>query len=69
MTRPEIQATITRPDFGSLAYVWIGDKEYVTSSTSEAHALMRRHGEVTYVGKSGKPGAGMTEQYVIVRRG
>lgn len=68
MTRAEIQATITRPDFGSLAYVWIGDTEHVTSCTSEAHALMNKRGDVTYVGRTGIPGAGMTEHYVITRR-
>lgn len=68
MTKPDIQATITRPNFGSLAYVWIGDTEYVASCTSEAHALMNRRGDVTYVGRTGMPGASLTEHYVIKRK-
>lgn len=60
-----IRAEIHRPDLGSLAYVWIGDHEYVTSSTSEAHNLMRRRGKVTYHGRTLTSCGGSVETYTI----
>ena len=56
-------ASITRPNLGSLAYVWIGNREYVTATTSEAHDLMNKKGTVTFVSRSGK-----TEHYTIERK-
>lgn len=43
-----IRAEIHRPNLGSLAYVWIADREYVVGLTSEAHALMNRRGIVQH---------------------
>lgn len=63
----QVQATITRPDLGSLAHVVIGDKRWTVSCTSAAHELMRKHGEVTFVHRS-YGNSGSTEHYVITRR-
>jgi hypothetical protein len=57
-----IRAEIHRPNLGSLAYVWIGDREYVAGNTHEAHALMKRRGTVTFVGRSGS-----VEHYTITK--
>jgi hypothetical protein len=57
-----IRAEIHRPNFGSLAYVWVGDREYVAATTSEAHALLKRRGNVTFVGRTGN-----VEHYTITR--
>jgi len=67
-TTDTITAEIHRPDFGSLAYVWIGDHEYVTSSTSEAHALMRRRGLITYHSRTLTTGGGSVERYTITKK-
>lgn len=68
MSQNQIAAEIHRPDLGSLAYVWIGNREYVTASTSEAHDLMRRRGVVHYHGRTIAPGGGSVETYTIERR-
>ena len=57
-------ASITRPNLGSLAYVWIGNREYVVASTTEAHNLMNRKGQVIFIGRSGS-----TEHYTIEKKG
>jgi hypothetical protein len=56
-------ASITRPNLGSLAYVWIGDREHIVATTSEAHDLMNKKGRVTFIGRSGS-----TEHYIIERK-
>lgn len=60
------RATIHRPNLGSLAYVWIGDHEYVTTTTSEAHALLRRHGTPTHHRTTRHDGSSV-EHYTIER--
>ena len=60
----QIEATLTRPDLGSLAYVTIGDKRWTFPCTAQAHELMRKHGEVTYVRRS-HGNDGSTEHYLI----
>lgn len=62
-----IRAEIHRPNLGSLAYVWIGDREYVAASTSEAHALLNRRGIVTHI-ETMRSGGGSVETYTITRR-
>ena len=59
-TMQQTPASITRPNMGSLAYVWIGDKEHVVGTTSEAHHLMNKKGSVTFISRSGQ-----TEHYII----
>ena len=44
-----IRAEIHRPNLGSLAYVWIGNIEYVVGTTSEAHTLLNRRGRVEHI--------------------
>jgi len=61
-----IRAEIHRPNLGSLAYVWIGDREYVAASTSQAHALLNRRGTVEHV-ETITSGGGMVERYIITR--
>ena len=61
-TMQQTPASITRPNLGSLAYVWIGDKEHVVATTSEAHDLMIKRGKVTFIRRSGS-----TEYYTIER--
>jgi len=56
-------ASITRPNLGSLAYVWIGNTEHVVATTSEAHDLMNKKGKVTFIKRSGH-----TEHYIIERK-
>jgi hypothetical protein len=56
-------ASITRPNLGSLAYVWIGNTEHVVGATSEAHDLMNKKGNVTFISRSGS-----TEHYIIERK-
>ena len=63
-----IRAEIHRPNLGSLAYVWIGDREYVAATTSEAHALMTRRGRVEHIGTI-RSGGSSVEQYVITKTG
>ncbi len=63
-----IRAEIHRPNLGSLAYVWIGDREYVTASTSRAHALVNRRGRVEHV-ETMRSGGGMVEVYTITKEG
>jgi hypothetical protein len=48
---------------GSLAYVWIGNTEHVVGTTSEAHDLMNKKGNVTFISRSGS-----TEHYIIERK-
>ena len=60
------RASIHRPNLGSLAYVWIGDREYVTASTSEAHNLLARRGHVTMTGRTTSNGSSV-EHYIIER--
>ncbi len=62
-----IRAEIHRPNLGSLAYFWIGDREYVASSTSEAHALLNRRGIVEHV-RTTRSGQTSVEEYRITRR-
>lgn len=64
MTERTVSASITRPNLGSLAYVWIGDKQYVAATTSEAHAILRKRGDVRFMHYSGR-----TEYYEIDVRG
>lgn len=59
-----ITATITRPNLGSLAYIWIGDNEYVAATTSEAHAILNRRGHVTFTHRD----AYGVEHYTIERK-
>ena len=61
-----IRAEIHRPNLGSLAYVWIGDREFVATSTSQAHAIMNRRGHVEHV-ETIMAGGGMVERYTITR--
>lgn len=61
-----IRAEIHRPNLGSLAYVWIGDREYVAASTSQAHALLNRRGTVEHV-ETMRSGGGMVEVYTITK--
>jgi hypothetical protein len=61
-----IRAEIHRPNLGSLAYVWIGDREYVAASTSQAHALLNRRGRVEHV-ETITSGGGMVEVYTITK--
>ena len=61
-----IRAEIHRPNLGSLAYVWIGDREFVRATTSEAHALMRRRGRVEHVDTL-QNGGGTVERYIITK--
>jgi hypothetical protein len=56
----ETPASITRPNLGSLAYVWIGDHEHIVATTSEAHDLMNKKGKVIFISRSGS-----TEHYII----
>jgi hypothetical protein len=63
-----IRAEIHRPNFGSLAYVWVGDREYVAASTSQAHAILNRHGHVQHVRTTTHDGTSV-EEYLITRRG
>lgn len=63
-----IRAEIHRPNLGSLAYVWIGDREYVAATTSEAHALLNRRGDVTHL-RTTRHGSSSVEEYRITRRG
>ena len=56
-------ATITRPNLGSYAYIWIGNTEHTAATTSEAHALLNRRGTVTYTHRTGN-----TEHYIITPR-
>lgn len=56
-------ASITRPNLGSLAYVWIGNHEHIVGTTSEAHTLMNRKGKVLFINRSGN-----TEHYIIERK-
>ena len=63
-----IRAEIHRPNLGSLAYVWIGDREYVAASTSQAHALLNRRGSVEHV-ETMRSGGGMVEVYTITKEG
>lgn len=60
------RATIHRPNLGSLAYVWIGDREHVTGATSEAHALLRRHGTPIHTHTT-RHGGESVEHYIIER--
>ena len=61
-----IRAEIHRPNLGSLAYVWIGDREYVAASTSQAHALLNRRGTVEHI-ETMRSGGGMVEVYTITK--
>ena len=61
-----IRAEIHRPNLGSLAYVWIGDREFVATSTSQAHAIMNRRGHVKHI-ETIMAGGGMVERYTITR--
>ena len=61
-----IRAEIHRPNLGSLAYVWIGDREYVAASTSQAHALLNRRGRVKHV-ETLQNGGGTVERYIITK--
>lgn len=61
-----IRAEIHRPNLGSLAYVWIGDREYVVGLTSEAHALMSRRGIVQHH-ETIRSGGGSVERYTITK--
>ena len=61
-----IRAEIHRPNLGSLAYVWIGDREYVAASTSQAHALLNRRGIVEHL-ETIMSGGGMVERYIITK--
>lgn len=61
-----IRAEIHRPNLGSLAYVWIGDREYVAASTSQAHALLNRRGRVEHV-ETITTGGSMVERYIITK--
>ena len=61
-----IRAEIHRPNLGSLAYVWIGDREYVAASTSQAHALLNRRGHVEHV-ETITTGGSMVERYIITK--
>lgn len=62
-----ISAEIHRPNLGSLAYVWIGDREYVAATTSKAHAAMNRRGTVVFVERI-VSGDSSVERYIIERR-
>ncbi len=62
-----IRAEIHRPNLGSLAYVWIGDCEYVAASTSQAHALLNRRGRVEHV-ETITGGGGTVERYIITKQ-
>ncbi|NBV49528.1 MAG: hypothetical protein EBR95_10945 [Verrucomicrobia bacterium] len=62
-----IRAEIHRPNLGSLAYVWIGDREYVAASTSQAHALLNRRGRVEHVDTL-QNGGGTVERYIITKQ-
>jgi hypothetical protein len=59
-------AEIHRPNLGSLAYVWIADREYVVGLTSEAHALMSRRGIVQHL-ETIRSGGGSVERYTITK--
>jgi hypothetical protein len=62
-----ITASLHRQNLGSLAYLWIGDREYVTTSTSEAHALMSRRGNVEFVRRTWS-GSTSVEEFTITPR-
>jgi hypothetical protein len=62
-----INASIHRQNLGSLAYVWVGDTEHVTGSTSEAHALMNRRGNVEFVRRTWH-GSTSVEEFIITPR-
>jgi len=61
-----IRAEIHRPNLGSLAYVWVGDREFVRATTSEAHALLKRRGKVEHV-ETIMTGGGTVERYIITK--
>ena len=61
-----IPAEIHRPNLGSLAYVWIGDREYVAATTSQAHALLNRRGKVDHL-ETIMTGGGTVERYTITK--
>ena len=61
-----IRAEIHRPNLGSLAYVWVGDREFVATSTSQAHAILNRRGDVEHV-ETIMAGGGMVERYTITK--
>ena len=61
-----IRAEIHRPNLGSLAYVWVGDREFVRVTTSEAHALLNRRGKVEHV-ETIMAGGGTVERYIITK--
>ena len=61
-----IRAEIHRNDFGSAAYLWLDGRERVYSTTSEAHAAMRRRGTVVFLERR-RSGQTSVETYVIER--
>jgi N-formylglutamate amidohydrolase len=60
-----IAASIHRTDMGSHASVKIGDQEYETSTTSEAHNIMSSKGRVTYIARKRYAGGSSVEHYKI----
>ena len=61
-----IRAEIHRPNLGSLAYVWIGNREFVRATTSDAHKLLRSRGAVTHI-ETIRNGQTSVERYIITK--
>lgn len=62
-----IIAELHRPNLGSAAYLWIGGRERLYSTTSEAHAAMSRRGNVVFVERV-VSGDSSVERYIIERQ-